>query len=97
MRLHGEAIPESDEKRFKINLVNMVYKLLPIREESKDWGSYLDSLILELTGFMRGFNTEDSLLYMRILSKLEGMKDLTKEDDFKLYRKTVLECTNLIK
>lgn len=97
MRLKSETVPIEIENQFKNGLINMIYKLLPLREEDKDWQSYLDSLALELSGFLRGFETGDSLLYMRILSKLEGLKDLTDKDDFKLYRKTVLECTNLIK
>ena len=43
------------------------------------------------------FEEIEELELVKILSKLEGLKDLTKKEDFYLYRKTVLECTNLIK
>jgi hypothetical protein len=74
----------------------MIYKLLPIREEGKDWEKYLDSCLAEIQGFNSVFEEIDGLHLVRILSKLESLKTLTEEDDFYLYRKTILECTNLI-
>lgn len=85
------------ESKYKKLLINMIYKLLPIREEKNDWQNYLKSLIEEIHGFNNLFEEIDEVSIIRILSKLEGLKDLDKEEDFYLYRKTVLECTNLIK
>lgn len=85
------------EKNYKKFLINMIYKLLPIREEGKDWKKYLDSSILEIHGFVNLFEQIDELSVIRILSKLESLRDLDNEEDFYNYRKIVLECTNLIK
>lgn len=93
----GFYITESMEQKHKKILINMIYKLLPIREEGSDWDSYLDATLLELSGFISFFEEYDEALYIRILSKLEGLKTLDEETDFRQYRKTVLECTNLIK
>lgn len=93
----GMEISLTDENRYKKLLINMIYKLLPIREEKNDWKNYLNSLIEEIHGFEDLFEEIDEVSIIRILSKLQGLKDLDKEEDFYLYRKTVLECTNLIK
>ena len=92
----GMTFPTGTEKQYKTLLINMIYKLLPIREEGKDWEKYLDSCLAEIQGFNNVFEEIDGLHLVRILSKLESLKTLTEEDDFYLYRKTILECTNLI-
>lgn len=92
----GMEFPKETKKRYKTLLINMIYKLLPIREEGKDWLNYLESCIAEIHGFHDIFEEIDSLELVRILSKLESLKILTNEEDFYQYRKTVLECTNLI-
>ena len=56
----------------------------------------MDSCLAEIQGFNNVFEEIDGLHLVRILSKLESLKTLTEEDDFYLYRKTILECTNLI-
>lgn len=94
---YGMEFSVETEKNYKKLLINMIYKLLPIREEEKDWQKYLDSLVLEIHGFVNLFDQVDELAIIRILSKLEGLKDLTKKEDFYNYRKIVLECTNLVK
>ena len=92
----GLVFPEETKDRYKTLLINMIYKLLPIREEGKDWQNYLESCIAEIHGFHNIFEEIDSLRLVRILSKLESLKTLTEEEDFYQYRKTVLECTNLV-
>ena len=94
---YGMDFSRNTEKEYKKFLINMIYKLLPIREEGKDWEKYLDSSILELHGFVDLFEEVDELSMVRILSKLESLKYLKEEEDFYNYRKTVLECTNLVK
>lgn len=93
---HGLEFSEETGKRYKTLMINMIYKLLPIREEDKDWKKHLDSCIIEISGFKNLFDHMDELTLVRILSRLEGLKDLDGEDDFYNYRKTVLECTNLV-
>lgn len=92
----GMKFSPETEKRYKTLLINMIYKLLPIREEGKDWERYLDSCLAEIHGFVNIFEEIDELQLVRILSKLESLKEYTEEDDFYSYRKTVLECTNLV-
>ena len=94
---YGMEFSESAEKDYKKYLKKKIYKLLPIREEGKDWEKYLDSIIEEIGGFVELFEQIDEISIIRILSKLEGLKIYQNEDDFYNYRKTVLECTNLIK
>jgi len=90
------TLDRKDESKYKRVLVNMVYKLLPLREEGTDWIKYLDSLILEIKGFGYIFENDDSVSFIRLLSKLEGLRDLVEDSDFMLYRKIIFECTNLI-
>lgn len=93
----GLEIPETIFKDYKKLLINMIYKLLPTREEGLDWEKYLESLILEIQGFDNLFEEIDGVSIIRILSKLNSLKFLIKENDFNLYRKIIFECTNLIK
>ena len=92
----GLQFPKDTEQRYKTLLINMIYKLLPIREEGKDWENYLESCLAEIQGFHNIFEEIDSLQLVRILSKLESLRYLTEKEDFYQYRKTILECTNLV-
>jgi len=85
-----------NENKYKRVLINMVYKLLPLREEGSDWIKYLESLILEIKGFDSIFENGEEISYIRLLSKLEGLKELKNKEDFMLFRKIIFECTNLI-
>lgn len=92
----GLKFSDETERDYKNLLINMIYKLLPIREEGKDWEKYLEGCLAELYGFNNIFEEIEELKLVRILSKLESLKTLTSEKDFYNYRKTILECTNLI-
>lgn len=92
----GLKFSDKTEREYKNLLINMIYKLLPIREEGKDWEKYLESCLAELYGFNSIFEEIEELKLVRILSKLESLKTLTSEEDFYSYRKTILECTNLV-
>ena len=94
---YGMEFSDITKDKYKKIVINMIFKLLPMRDEGADWLNYLESLILELHGMEGIFEEIEELELVKILSKLEGLKDLTKKEDFYLYRKTVLECTNLIK
>ena len=43
------AVIDSDLNR----LTNLIFKLLPLREEGEDWETPLSNIILELVGFFR--------------------------------------------
>lgn len=78
------------------NLINMIYKLLPLREEGDDWKSYLDSIIQELNGLFDFVDDEKQVIIIRLISKLNNLRYLENEKDFLLYRKIVFESINLL-
>lgn len=89
---------EIDNEAIIVNLkrlTNQVYKLLPSREEGLDWIRPLQMIIEEIAGIERLFLDQQTILF-RLLSKLEGLFTLTKEDDFLTYRSVIFECLSLI-
>lgn len=76
-------------------ITNQIYKLLPIREEGKDWERPLLTLIEELTGMNRLLIDHHDILFP-LLCKLEGLFSFQSEADFFLYRRTIFECLGLI-
>ena len=85
-----EAIIENFKK-----LTNQIYKLLPNREEDVDWQTPLGTIIEELSGMDKLLNNYHEILFP-LLCKLQGLYDLTKENDFFAYRRTIFECLNLL-
>ena len=78
------------------NLINQIYKLLPIREEQGDWEKPLQTIIQELVGFQRLMKNNCSIIFFTLLNKLEGLYSLTEEQDFSCYRRTIFECLGLM-
>ena len=76
-------------------LTNQIYKLLPNREENIDWQTPLTTIIEEISGMDRLLIEQHEILFT-LLCKLNGLFDLTEEDDFFLYRRTIFECLNLM-
>jgi hypothetical protein len=76
-------------------LMNLTYKLLPIREEGGDWEKPLKTIIEEFAGMSRLFFDQEKTFFA-LLCKLEGLFLLTKENDFLDFRRTIFECLNLI-
>lgn len=77
-------------------LINQVYKLLPLREESLDWKKPLETIIEEFAGMSRLFSSDNNEIFFSLLCKLEGLFTLQNTDDFPLYRRIIFECLNLI-
>ena len=75
-------------------LVNQIYKLLPCREEGGDWTRPLTTIMEEFAGMDRLFLGRHETFFA-LLSKLEGLFTLDKENDFFVYRKTIFECIGL--
>lgn len=73
---------------------NQIFKLLPMREEGKDWVKPLETLTLELAGMSALFDNQKT--YLSLLCKMEGLKTCTDDKDFLLYRRTVFECCGLV-
>ena len=88
------------EKDIIINMLkkrlNLIYKLLPTREEKSDWGKLLSTIVEELSGLYIMFNSEE-LKYnlFIIICKLEGLNSLAEPDDFFDYRRIIFETLNL--
>lgn len=76
-------------------IINQVYKLLPLREESKDWEKPLRTVIEQLAGMNRLIGNQDQL-YFLILCKMEGLFSLSNDSDMQEYRRIILELLNLL-
>ena len=76
-------------------LIDQIYKLLPNREEGVDWEKPLETIMEELSGISRLLVGQQINLFP-LMSKLEGLFTLTKEEDFYLYRRIIFECLNLL-
>ena len=82
------------ELTFK-RITNQIYKLLPMREQGKDWEKPLKTLIIELSGMERLFQEYNNLFFL-ILCKMEGLFTLTNEKDMGSYRNTIFECIGVL-
>lgn len=82
------ATLQADVKR----LINQLWKLIPMRENSEDWKGHLAVLTEEIAGLNE---LTEELQLLVLLSKLEGLATPVC-DDFMLYRKTVFKCIDLL-
>ena len=89
-------IPNEMVARRLQNLINQIYKLLPIRQQETDWTKPLETILEELAGMQRLMNCGYSEFFFPLLNKLEGLFTLINEDDFLCYRKTIFECLSLM-
>ena len=78
-----------------IRLVNLTYKLLPMREENENWEKTLETIIEESSGMDRVLIDQHDILFP-LLCKLEGLFLLNEKESFPLYRRTIFECLSLI-
>lgn len=76
-------------------IINLIYKLLPMREEGNDWEKPLETIIEELVGMNRLVIDLQPDLFP-IICKLEGLFSLQEEHDMALYRRTIFECLSLL-
>lgn len=76
-------------------ITNQIYKLLPNREENIDWQTPLKTIIEEISGMRRLLDSQQESLFS-LLCKLEGLFDLTAEEDFFSYRRTIFESLNIL-
>ena len=89
---------EVNSNVFEYNLkrnINLIYKLLPMREEGSDWTKPLETIIEELVGMSRLLVDLQPALFP-IICKLEGLFSLTKEEDMLLFRRVIFECLSLL-
>lgn len=78
---------------YKEMLINKIYKILPLREELKDWDRYLDGLIVEINGAQRIFG--DRVKLFELQAKLMGLYTISPED-FALFRKTIFDSIAVV-
>ena len=76
-------------------LTNQIYKLLPNREEKIDWETPLGTIIEEFSGMDKLLEEYHNILFP-LLCKLKGLYDLTEENDFFAYRRTIFESLSLL-
>ncbi len=88
---YGRDINEENFAGYIDAIKNKVYKLLPLKEENLQWEKFLQTILIELSGFNRIAVNEVSMLV--VLSKLEGLYEIK---DFATYRKTIFECLNAL-
>lgn len=76
-------------------IINQVYKLLPTREQGKDWEKPLQTLLEELAGMKQLVVGQDQLFFT-ILCKMKGLTFFDKEEDMISFRRTILQLLNLL-
>ena len=78
-------------------LINLIYKLLPMREEEdNNWQTLLSTIMEEIAGMQRLLIEKDGDILFSLLCKLEGLFTLTEKDSFFDFRRTIFECLNLM-
>lgn len=82
-----------DFELYREHTVKNIFKVLPLREEKKDWKKYLQGLLIELSGFE---SLVEEVYFTALLAKLEGLLNLTDEE-MPLFRKTVFDSIDLLK
>lgn len=75
------------------DIINQIYKLLPLKENNNsDIDYYFSTLLFRIRGMSNLFPNEPR--WITILALIEAARH---ENDFKLYRKAVLDSCSLIK
>lgn len=87
--LDGKAL---EENLFRIG--NQIFKLLPLREEEKDWQKPLDTLVLEVLGMGSLFPDQKNLA--SLVCKLEGLRVAGADMEFYAYRRAIFECCSIV-
>lgn len=96
MKYDLEIDNKSIDNFFK-RIINQLYKLLPMREQGKDWEKPLETLIEQLCGMKRLMIHYQDNLFLTIICKMEGLFNLTDDiKDMSLYRRTIFECLSLL-
>lgn len=94
---YGVSINKEDFSTNIKRIINQLYKILPMREEGKDWKKPLQTLIEQLCGMKRLLLFNQDSLFFTIICKMEGLFDLVDDkEDMSLYRRTIFECLGLL-
>jgi hypothetical protein len=82
-----------DFSAYQEHTIKNIFKVLPLREEGKDWEKYLKGLLIELNGFDSLF---EEAYFTALLAKLAGLL-LIPDDEMPLFRKTVFDSIDILK
>ena len=87
-----EEMPPSQIAAEKKHIRSAIFKLLPFKEESYEYlNEYFGSVLQLLKGFNKVSGNQPEMV--SIISKIAYARDV---DDFKEYRKAILDCCSLI-
>lgn len=75
-------------------MIDSTFKLLPLREEKKEWVKPLCTLKVELFGLSSFYPTFPSLL--QAANKMEGMSYLGEALEFYEFRRTIFEICGIL-
>ena len=89
-----EVSKKAINSNFK-RIINQVYKLLPMRQQGRNWEKPLQTLIEQFSGMKRLITGQDDLFFL-ILCKLEGLFSLNRNEDMSIYRRIIFECLGLL-
>lgn len=76
------------QEAYRDKMKKKLYGLLREREKDGEWEKYLDTILIELTGYS---DSSKTINYYTLYSKLSACRFLS----YKYYRKTIFECMNL--
>lgn len=94
--LSSGAIIHSETIHFNLKrIINQLYKLLPMREQGKEWKKPLETLIEELSG-MNYLIEGQEVKFFTLLCKMKGLINLNHEGQLELYRRTIFQCLSLL-
>lgn len=77
------------EEGYNNRLKNKLFGLLCEFEKNGEWESFLDSIIIELSGVPK---EEQTINYLTLMHKINSLRYLKYE----YFRKTIFDCMNLI-
>ena len=77
------------QEAYQNKLKSKLFGLLCEREKGREWEKFLDTILIELTGFPE---KEQTINYFRLYHKTSSLRYLRYE----FFRKTIFECMNLI-
>lgn len=86
----SKEVIQASEKR----LINQIWKLIPMKENSEDWQNQITKVIIEILGLQEIFLYNAKFLIL--LSKLEGLLKIEESLDFDIYRKEIFESISLL-
>lgn len=74
-------------------IVGQIFRLLPMREDGVDYIKPLDTLIVELSGYIWLIPNSEKM--NMLIAKLRGLKSDECKEDFMLFRRMVFEACGL--